>query len=89
MELSFTQDEKVCLVVILRIERWEVPILIFVLQRFVLAEIIKSSTVKIDLLLAFINTNRVDPDWMRMQLPLGMRITLIIQQPSTGFLNNI
>lgn len=72
MELSFTQDEKVCLVVILTIERWEVPVLIFVLQRFVLAEIIKSSTVKIDLLLAFINTNHVDPDWMRMQLPLGM-----------------
>ncbi|KAK8915549.1 hypothetical protein VCV18_010246 [Metarhizium anisopliae] len=58
-------------------------------KRFVLAEIIKSSTVKIDLLLAFINTNRVDPDWMRMQLPLGMRITLIIQQPLTVSLNNI
>ncbi|KID73199.1 uncharacterized protein G6M90_00g087180 [Metarhizium brunneum] len=48
-------------------------------KRFVLAEIIKSSTVKIDLLLAFINTNRVDPDWMRMQLPLGRNMNQCMQ----------
>lgn len=41
------------------------------LQRFVLAEIIKSSTVDIDNLLAFIVANHVNPDWMSMQLPLG------------------
>ncbi|OAQ68099.1 hypothetical protein VFPPC_13619 [Pochonia chlamydosporia 170] len=39
-------------------------------KRFVLAEIIKSSTVDIDNLLAFIVANHVNPDWMSMQLPL-------------------
>ncbi|TWU72592.1 hypothetical protein ED733_003067 [Metarhizium rileyi] len=48
-------------------------------KRFVLAEIIKSSTVNIDILLTFINTNQVDPDWMSMQLPLGRNMNQCMQ----------
>lgn len=41
------------------------------LQRFVLAEMIKSSTIDIDNLIHFIRANTVSPDWMTMQLPQG------------------
>lgn len=41
------------------------------LKRFVLAEIIKSSTVDLDSLVNFIKLNGVEADWWNMQLPLG------------------
>src|SRR4051794_25674265 len=40
-------------------------------QRFLLAEIIKTSQMDIDSLSNFIRANGVEPNWMQMQLPLG------------------
>lgn len=39
------------------------------LEYFVLAEMIKSSTVDIEALVFFIQANNVSPNWMQMQLP--------------------
>lgn len=41
------------------------------LQRFVLAEILKSSDVGVEHLWQFIKANQIVPDWMNMQVPLG------------------
>lgn len=72
MDIPFTRDEKVCVSPIAATGDGTALIVKFTLsQRFVLAEIIKSSSIDIDSLLAFINANHVDPNWMNMQLPLG------------------
>jgi hypothetical protein len=38
----------------------------------VLAEIIKTSTLDVEAIAAFVRSSQIDPDWMSMQLPLGM-----------------
>ncbi|KAF4123172.1 hypothetical protein GMORB2_6722 [Geosmithia morbida] len=38
-------------------------------QRFVLAEIIKSSRLDVETLAMFVRDNRIEPDWWNMQLP--------------------
>ena len=42
------------------------------LQRFVLAEMIKTSQLDIASLANFVRMKQIEPDWMSMQLPNGM-----------------
>ncbi|KND92325.1 hypothetical protein TOPH_03121 [Tolypocladium ophioglossoides CBS 100239] len=48
-------------------------------KRFVLAEMIKSSTVDIDTLMEFVQANNISPNWMNMQLPHGRNMNQCIQ----------
>lgn len=41
------------------------------LQRFVLGEMIKASSIDVQLLVEFIKNNNVEQNWMHMQLPVG------------------
>lgn len=43
----------------------------FFAQRFVLAEMIKCSTVDVEMLIRFVESNVSDPNWMTMQIPSG------------------
>ncbi|KAK2026804.1 hypothetical protein LX32DRAFT_695347 [Colletotrichum zoysiae] len=40
-------------------------------KRFILAEAIKTSNLDVSLLSGFLKTHRVEPDWLKMQLPSG------------------
>lgn len=42
------------------------------LQRFLLGEMIKASSVDVPLLAEFIRTHNIEQNWMFMQLPIGM-----------------
>lgn len=42
-----------------------------VLQRFVLGEMIKSSSIDVEHIANFVKSNDITPDWMNMQLPRG------------------
>ncbi|KAL2680916.1 hypothetical protein Neosp_008519 [[Neocosmospora] mangrovei] len=44
-------------------------------KRLLLAEIIKNSQLDVKILGRFIKSNRIDPNWMRMQLPAGRHMT--------------
>ena len=44
----------------------------YLLQRFVLGEMIKVSTIDVATLVDFIRNHQVEPNWMLMQLPGGM-----------------
>lgn len=44
---------------------------IYLLQRFVLGEMIKVSTMDVSTLVEFIKNHHVEPNWMLMQLPGG------------------
>ncbi|KAH7326394.1 hypothetical protein B0I35DRAFT_133817 [Stachybotrys elegans] len=48
-------------------------------KRFVLAEMIKASSVDIDSLVFFIKSQGIEPDWMSMQLPLGRNMNQCVQ----------
>lgn len=68
----FTEEEKVCYH-----PSWCLGIAnIVFLKRLLLAEIIKNSQLDVKILGRFIKSNRIDPNWMRMQLPAGMHIYL-------------
>lgn len=41
-------------------------------QRFILAEMIKTSQIDIYVLIDFIKAQNIEPNWMHMQLPLGI-----------------
>jgi hypothetical protein len=71
MDFSFSPDEKVSISGSRKQVKRDGAITCGFPQRFVLAEIIKSSTIDVDSLVAFIAVNRVSPDWMSMQLPRG------------------
>lgn len=45
-------------------------------KRLLLAEIIKNSQLDVKILGRFVKSNRIEPNWMRMQLPAGMHIYL-------------
>ncbi|GKT53448.1 hypothetical protein ColTof4_05630 [Colletotrichum tofieldiae] len=38
-------------------------------KRFILAEVIKTSDLDVGLLVGFLNTHNIEPDWLKMQLP--------------------
>ncbi|KZL71120.1 hypothetical protein CT0861_09110 [Colletotrichum tofieldiae] len=40
-------------------------------KRFILAEVIKTSDLDVGLLVGFLNTHNIEPDWLKMQLPSG------------------
>ncbi|KAK2064508.1 hypothetical protein LY76DRAFT_612143 [Colletotrichum caudatum] len=40
-------------------------------KRFILAEAIKTSNLDVSLLSGFLKIHRVEPDWLKMQLPSG------------------
>ncbi|KAK1975112.1 hypothetical protein LZ30DRAFT_606413 [Colletotrichum cereale] len=40
-------------------------------KRFILAEAIKTSNLDVGLLAGFLKTHKVEPDWLKMQLPSG------------------
>ncbi|KAK1691231.1 hypothetical protein BDP55DRAFT_690201 [Colletotrichum godetiae] len=40
-------------------------------KRFILAEAIKNSSLDVGLLVGFLKTHNVEPDWLKMQLPSG------------------
>ncbi|KAJ2970074.1 hypothetical protein NUW58_g9808 [Xylaria curta] len=44
-------------------------------KRFVLGEMIKASTIDVSLLVDFIKTHKVEPEWMLMQLPVGRNMS--------------
>ncbi|KAH6605101.1 hypothetical protein Trco_006808 [Trichoderma cornu-damae] len=51
-------------------------------KRFVLAEMIKCSTVDIETLARFVKLNVLDPEWMTMQVPLGRNLGQCMQVAS-------
>lgn len=69
----FTSDEQVstCLALSSSLQDLLSVLTYRFVQRFVLAEIVKVSTVEIDALMAFIRSKDISPDWMHMQLPRG------------------
>ncbi|KAL7948297.1 hypothetical protein V8C42DRAFT_342347 [Trichoderma barbatum] len=54
-------------------------------KRFVLAEMIKCSTVDIERLARFVESNVLDPEWMTMQIPTGRNLQQCMQV--VGFLS--
>ncbi|KAL7900873.1 hypothetical protein HDV63DRAFT_295389 [Trichoderma sp. SZMC 28014] len=48
-------------------------------KRFVLAEMIKCSTVDVEMLIRFVESNVSDPNWMTMQIPSGRNLEQCMQ----------
>lgn len=86
---AFSLDEKVCLrncyfyhaVAIIKVHFTNACT-----QRFVLAEMIKCSSVDVEMLIRFVESNVSDPNWMIMQIPSGTVNQMMLHFNDASFL---
>jgi hypothetical protein len=71
-----------CITTLLRLRSARLKLTSITPQRFLLAEIIKTSKVSIDTLLGIIKKEHIEPDWSEIFLPQGKSIrTLKLKAP--------